>query len=96
MLPALYIHPSVNTEGLIYQLLNGFCGAAVLACRESLAVFNRVGVLLIVHKPISNIAGCNSFPFSDSTNNGQFVTFYQGVNVCFYCRCLGDEADILG
>lgn len=60
-----YIHPCVKAEYTVshLQTFKQFLGSAVLACRESLAVLNRVGVVLIVHRPITNTAGSNSFLF---------------------------------
>lgn len=42
-----------------FQTLKWFLSSAVSVCGESLAVFNRAGVALIVHKPITEVAAAN-------------------------------------
>lgn len=56
----LHVHPCVKAECLrasYRRTFKRFLGGAVLARGGSLAVLNKVGVELIVYKPITNIAG---------------------------------------
>ncbi len=56
----LYVHPCARAQRLYVsyrQTFKRFLGSAVLARGESLAVLNKAGVVLIVLKPITDIAG---------------------------------------